>query len=195
MRDIIVFNRYYDTPTCIRILPEYDPRPERRDEWAPYHTNLLQKYVNWPIISPEHLNFKNQSTTRIVINNFISKFATSPDPSIRKTVQNLRLLDILLVDSLISIDAQMDELNLNPNIQLPPYCDTRLYLRVVTYGAGAVSLFESWASERFLLGMKDLYKPVSITSRSRPEFLHTFSKMCLRLKRTKSPPPKKTKLP
>jgi len=107
----------------------------------------------------------------------------------------LRLLDILLVDSLISIDAHMDELNLNPNTQLTPYCDTRLYLRAVTYGAGAVSLFESWASEQFLLGMKDLYKPVSITSRSRPEFLHTFSKMCLRLRRAKSPPPKKTKLP
>ena len=52
MRDIVVFNRYYDTPTCIRILPEYDPRPERRDEWATYNTNLLKKYVNWPIIPP-----------------------------------------------------------------------------------------------------------------------------------------------
>ena len=195
MRDIVVFNRYYNTPTCIRILPEYDPRPERRDDWAAYHTNLLHKYVNWPIISPEHLHFKNQSTTRIVINNFISKFATSPDPSIWKTMLNLRLLDILLVDSLITVDAHMDALNLNPNAQLPPYCDTRLYLRAVTYGAGAVSLFESWASERFLLGMKDLYKPVSITSRSRPKFLHAFTKMCLRQKKTKSPPPKKTKLP
>ena len=127
LRNVATFNRYYDAPTCIRILPEFDPRPERRDEWAPYHTDLLQKYINWPIISPEHLHFKNTSTTRIVINNFINKYATSPDPSIRKTVLNLWLLDILLVDNLITVDAHMEPLNVNPNAPLPPYTDSRLY--------------------------------------------------------------------
>ena len=195
LRNVETFNRYYDAPTHIRILPEFDPRPTRRDEWAQYHTDLLHKYVNWPIISPEHLHFKNTSTTRIVINNFISKYATSPDPSIRKTVLNLRLLDILLVDNLITVDAHMEPLNVNPNAPLPPYTDNRLYIRAVTYGSGATSLFESWATEKFLIGMKDLYKPVSITSRSRPEFLNQFVRTCLRQKKTKSPPTKKSRLP
>lgn len=115
MRNVEVYNRYYEAPTCIKILPEFDPRPKHKDEWAPYHIELLHKYVNWPLIPPEHLHFKNHSTTRIVINCFISKFTTSPDPSICQTVNNLRLLDILLVDSLITLDSHMEPLNLNPN--------------------------------------------------------------------------------
>ena len=132
---------------------------------------------------------------RIVINNFISKYATSPDPSIRKTVLNLRLLDILLVDNLIMVDAHMEPLNVNPNAPLPPYTDNRLYIRAVTYGSDTTSLFESWATEQFLIGMKDLYKPVSITSRSRPEFLNQFIRTCLRQRKSKSPPTKKSRLP
>ena len=130
-----------------------------------------------------------------MISNFISKFATSPDPSIRKTVLNLRLLNILLVDNLIMIDAHMEPLNVNPNASLPPYIDSRLYIRAVTYGSGATSLFESWATEKFLLRMKDPYKPVSITSRSWLEFLNQFVRMCLRQKKSKSPPTKKSRLP
>ena len=130
-----------------------------------------------------------------MLNNFINKYATSPDPSIRKTVLNLRLLDILLVDNLITVDAHMEPLNVNPNAPLPPYIDSRLYIRAVTYGSGATSLFESWATEKFLIGMKDLYKPVSITSRSRPEFLNQFVRTCLRQKKTKSSPTMKSRLP
>ena len=81
----------------------------------------------------------------------------------------------------------MEPLNVNPNAPLPPYVDSRLYIRAVTYGSGATSLFESWATEKFLIGMKDLYKPVSITSRSRPEFLHQFVRTCLRDKESPSP--------
>jgi hypothetical protein len=168
MKNVAVFNRYYEAPRNIRILPEFDPRPERRDPWAPYHEDMIRRRINWPIIAPEHLHFKNQSTTRIVINNFISHYATSPDPSLRKMVNNLRLLDILLVDSLVTLDSHMEPLNFNPNAPLPSYADTRLYLRAVTYGSGAASLFESWATDEFLIGMKELYRPVSITSRSRP---------------------------
>ena len=48
----------------------------------------------------------------------------------------------------------MEEINLDLNKPLQPYIDTRLYLRVVNHGSGAVSIFESWATENFLLDMK-----------------------------------------
>ena len=89
----------------------------------------------------------------------------------------------------------MEPLNVNPNAPLPPYTDNRLYIRAVTYGSGATSLFESCATKNFLIGMKDLYKPVFITSKLRPEFLNQFVRTCLRQKKTKSPPTKKSRLP
>lgn len=59
MRNIAIFNRYYNALTCIRILPKFNPRPKQRDEWAPYNTDFLHKYVNWPVIPPEYMHFKN----------------------------------------------------------------------------------------------------------------------------------------
>jgi hypothetical protein len=201
MRDPRVYNRYYEAPRNIRILPHFDPRPVRRGEWRPYHEDMLQRYVNWPIIDPEHLSFASQTSTRVVLANFIAKYASSPDPSLKKTVHSLRILSTLLTDNTITIDSHMDELNFDPNEPLPPYTDTRLYMRVVNYGSGAVSIFESWATEHFLMGMKQLFQPINVMNRTRAEHMREFNKFCLKEKaqaqksKHEKPPSKRTKLP
>ena len=137
------------------------------------------------------MNFKTNQNTRIVIANFIAKYATSPDPSIRKTVHNLRVLNMLLADNYITLDNHLEELNFDINKPLPPYIDTRLYLRVVNYGSGAISLFESWAKENFLINMKAMFQPLSLTNTARAELIKDFTKQCLKAKAKKSGPEKK----
>ena len=97
---------------------------------------------------------------------------------------------MLLVDNYITIDSHMEELNLDINRLLLPYVDTSLYLRVVNYGSGAISLFESWAKEHFLINMKAMFQPLALTNTTRTELIKDFTKQCLKAKRTK---PKKKK--
>jgi hypothetical protein len=126
---------------------------------------------------------------------FISKFATSPDPILRKTVQNLRLLEVLLNDKFVDIDSHLGELNLDPNDLLEPGVDTRLYLRACNYGGGAITMFESWQEENFLKGIKTLYRPQNFISTARAEFINQFTKQCLKEKRQirQQPPPKRNR--
>jgi len=152
---------------------------------------MLEDKINWPIISPQHMNFKTNQNTRIVIANFISKYATSPDPSIRKTVHNLRVLNMLLADNYVTLDSHMEQLNLDINRPLAPYTDTRLYLRVVNYGSAVMSLFESWAKENFLINMKAMFQPLSITNTARAELIKDFTRMCLKAKAKKTGPDQK----
>ena len=132
------------------------------------------------------MNFKTNQNTRIVIANFISKYATSPDPSIRKTVHNLRVLNMLLADNYVTLDSHMEQLNLDINRPLAPYTDTRLYLRVVNYGSAVMSLFESWAKENFLMNMKAMFQPLALTNTARAELIKKFTKQCLKSKAKKS---------
>ena len=137
------------------------------------------------------MNFKTNQNTRIVISNFIAKYATSPDPSIRKTVHNLRVLNMLLADNYVTLDSHMEQLNLDINRPLLPYIDTRLYLRVVNYGSAVMSLFETWAKESFLINMKAMFQPLSITNTARAELIKDFTRMCLRAKSKKTKPEQK----
>jgi len=96
---------------------------------------------------------------RIVIANFIAKYATSLDPSNQKMVHNLRIVNLLLANNYITLDSQMEQLNLDFNRPLLPYVDTRFYLWVVNYGSATIRLFESWAKENFLINMKAIFQP------------------------------------
>ena len=92
---------------------------------------------------------------------------------------------MLLVDNYITLDSHMEELNLDINIPLLPYVDTRIYLWVVNYGSGAINLFESWAKEHFLINMKAMFQPLTLTNTARAELIKDFTKQCLKAKRTK----------
>ena len=192
MKEVAVFNNYYFVPHNIRTIPEFNPRPLRIREWR-RDDDLTTLSTNWPIIPSFHLNFNNKKNTLIIFSLFISRFATSPDPVIRRTVQNLRLLETLLSDKYVEIDNHLEELNLNPNEPLQPGVDTRLYLRACNYGSGAISLFESWHEECFLRGMKSIYRTQAFTNTARAEFIHQFHRQCLNQKRQirQQPPSKK----
>jgi hypothetical protein len=182
MKEVSTFNNYFSVPHNIRTIPEFDPRLLRIREWR-REDDLTSLPLNWPIIPSFHLNFTNKKNTLIVFSLFISKFSTSPDPIVRKTVLNLRLLETLFNDKFIDIDNHLEEINFNPNDPLPTGMDTRLYLRACNYGAGAISLFESWQEECFLKGIKPLYRPQAFTNTARAEFIHQFQRQCLNQKR------------
>lgn len=82
---------------------------------------------------------------------FITKYTSSPDPSLKKIVHILRILNVFLLNNTITLENHLDELKFDPNKPLIPYNDMRLYLRVVNYGFGAANKFESWATEEFLI--------------------------------------------
>ena len=182
MRSVRVYNRYYEAPRNIHILSQFDPRSVRRGEWRPYHVDLLQNHVNWPLIDPEHLSFDIQANTLVALQNFISTYASSPDPSLKKTIHNLRILNVLLMGNSITLDSHMGDINFDPNEALPPYTDTQLYLWVVNYGSGAISIFESWATKSFLFEMKNLFKPISVLNRVRVDHMREFNKFYLKEK-------------
>ena len=174
MREVSTFNNYYLVPHNIRTIPEFDPRPLRIREWR-RDDDLTTLPTNWPIIRSFHLNFNNINNTLIIFSLFIIKFATSPYLVIRKTIQNLRLLETLFTDNFVEIYNHLEEINFNPNNPLPPGMDTRLYLRACNYGAGATSLFESWYEEGFLKGMKSLFWLQVFSNTVRAEFIHQFN--------------------
>jgi len=113
MKEVATFNNYYYVPHNIRTIPEFDPQPLRIREWR-RNDDLTTISTNSPIIPSYHLNFNNKKITLIIFSLFISRFATNPDLVIRKTVQNLCLLDTLLNDKFVEIDNHLEELNLNP---------------------------------------------------------------------------------
>ena len=123
MKEVRTFNNYYYVPHNIRTIPEFDPRPLRRQEWT-RTGDLTSLPLNWPIIHLFHLNFSHKKNTLIVFSQFISKYVTSPDPILRKTMNNLRLLEILLMDKYIEIDSHLGEINFDPNEPLDPGIDT-----------------------------------------------------------------------
>ena len=152
------------------------------------------------MIDPEHLSFDSQTNTLFALQNFFSKYASSPDPSLKTIVHNLRILNVLLTGNSITLDNHMGDINLDPNEALPPYTGTRLYLRVFNYGLGAVSIFESWATKSFLFGMKNLFKPISVLNKVRANHMQEFNKVCLKEKhqahkKTDKPPLKKQRVP
>jgi len=75
---------------------------------------------------------------RIIVAQFISKYVTSPNPSIHK-MNNLQSLDLLLMDPYEDIDSHMDEINFNHNKVMLTFMETHLYIRALNYGSDAIS--------------------------------------------------------
>jgi len=158
LKEVKVVNIYSSVLHNIRIIPKFDHRPLRCRECIRTN-NLTTRPIYWPIIHPFHLTFSHRKNTLIVIFQFITKYATSPDPILRKIVNNLGLLEILLMDKYVEIDSDLGDINFDPNKPLPPNVVTRLYLRACHYGVNAISLFETWYEENLLQRIKSIFRP------------------------------------